>query len=220
MTQRKDQKWLSAWLYSPRPTPLCRSHWFLDWLQLFVAAATPSSGLRLEGDLRGKFVNKISLFYPSMGRSRIKCVQLVIISYNTNVTLVPNAFFGNSQRRAPSTWFLSSRARKSNWAMDCKKEGSKTQQAKQMLTLRISLHKRSSVNTKEERTKRKGSAFSDVGTFPRIFQLCVFVSISLPGARCCWAGPGRKLCLKSEFEVWILSLKNTKKWSIRNHKKS
>ena len=115
MTQRKDQKWLSAWLYSPRPTPLCRSHWFLDWLQLFVAAATPSSGLRLEGDLRGKFINKISLFYPSMGRSRIKCVQLVIISYNTNVTLVPNAFFGNSQRRAPSTWFLSSRARKSNW---------------------------------------------------------------------------------------------------------
>ena len=54
-------------------------------------------------------------------------------------------------------------------------EGSKTQQAKQMLTLRISLHKRSSVNTKEERTKRKGSAFSDVGTFSRIFQLCVFV---------------------------------------------
>ena len=50
-----------------------------------------------------------------------------------------------------------------------------TQQAKQMLTLRISLHKRSSVNTKEERTKRKGSAFSDVGTFSRIFQLCVFV---------------------------------------------
>ena len=62
--------------------------------------------------------------------------------------------------------------------LDCKKEGSITQQAKQMLTLRISLHKRSSVNTKEERTKRKGRAFSGVGTFSRIFQLCVFVSIS------------------------------------------